>query len=64
VALERGTREEWVTEEWTAFERVLNGRSAARQRGKKRGGGGVRPWECHVARGRSWGLAGNREGVN
>jgi hypothetical protein len=39
VALERGTGEEWVTEERTASRaRFENGRSAARQRG--RGGGG------------------------
>jgi hypothetical protein len=39
-------------EERTASQaRFENGRSAARQRGKKRGRGGVRLWKCHAARG-------------
>jgi hypothetical protein len=47
VALERGggSGEEWVTEERTAFGRVLNilGRRRGRE-GKRRGEGGVRQW--------------------
>jgi hypothetical protein len=62
VVLERGGRsgvgDEGV-DGWQvgcAYERA---RSAARLRGKKerRGGGGVRPWGYHMARGQSWGLA-------
>jgi hypothetical protein len=40
-----GSGEEWVTEERTAFGRVLNGLGRRRGReGKRRGEGGVRQW--------------------
>jgi hypothetical protein len=43
---------EELTGEWrTAFGRVLNGRSAVRQRGKKGRERGVRSRECYAARG-------------
>jgi hypothetical protein len=57
VALERGAGEEWVMEERMVFRRVLNGRSAVRQRGKKgeRGGSGRGSSTRHGTA--SWGLA-------
>jgi hypothetical protein len=59
VALERGAGKEWVTEEQTGRGRVLSvSVGGAGGSGKREGeGAGVWPWECHVARGRSWGLA-------
>jgi hypothetical protein len=53
VALERGAGEEWVTEEWTAFQARFETANRRRGReGEREGeGGGVRPRECHTARG-------------
>jgi hypothetical protein len=53
VALKRGDRREvddGRADEWRVDRFVERARSAARLRGKKRKGGGVRPRECHAAR--------------
>jgi hypothetical protein len=64
VALERGTGEEWVTEEWTAFRARFE--TAARRlgrEGKREGEREVQPRECHAARGSVVGPGPNRRAV-
>jgi hypothetical protein len=57
VALERGTGEEWVTEERMASRAWFeNGRSVARQRGKREGEGGPAAGVPCGAGAVSWGL--------